>query len=191
MGYWCLYFWMAGFPLNSLKLRSRDLKSNLLLNKMWLVCLIHTCWKKQILVESSVPGFFLLPAWCAAPHAVLGIPGSRQSAAAWNVVKCVSFHLDSERIMGSPSLQPDMEDESSELLLEEGFLNRLKDKYCCRLKVRLVMTERYQWRVRQSNEKTCPFLHWLNCKVEPLISEQKYGTSKTNHDIFNQRNAMK
>lgn len=38
--------------------------------------------------------------------------------------------------MGNPSLQPDMQDESSELLLEEGFLNRLKDKYCCKLKVR-------------------------------------------------------
>lgn len=46
--------------------------------------------------------------------------------------------------MGSPSLQPDMEDESSELLLEEGFLNRLKDKYCCRLKVSHVMTEHCQ-----------------------------------------------
>lgn len=44
--------------------------------------------------------------------------------------------------MGSPSLQLDMEDESSELLLEEGFLNQLKDKYCCRLKVSHMMTER-------------------------------------------------
>lgn len=46
--------------------------------------------------------------------------------------------------MGSPSLQPDMEDESSELLLEEGFLKRLKDKYCCRLKVSHVMAEHSQ-----------------------------------------------
>lgn len=46
--------------------------------------------------------------------------------------------------MGSLSLKPDMEDESSELLLEEGFLNRLKDKYCCRLKVSHVMTEHCQ-----------------------------------------------
>lgn len=38
--------------------------------------------------------------------------------------------------MGSPSLQLDMENESSELLLEEGFLKRLKDKYCCKMKVR-------------------------------------------------------
>lgn len=49
--------------------------------------------------------------------------------------------------MGSPSLQPDMEHESSELLLEEGFLDRLKDKYCCRLKVSHVMAEHSQGRL--------------------------------------------
>ncbi|XP_073339797.1 exocyst complex component 3-like protein 4 [Pagrus major] len=40
----------------------------------------------------------------------------------------------SERIMGSPSLQPDMEDESTDLQLEDDLLRQLKDKYCCRVK---------------------------------------------------------
>ncbi|XP_047193654.1 exocyst complex component 3-like protein 4 isoform X3 [Scophthalmus maximus] len=41
----------------------------------------------------------------------------------------------SERIMGSPSLQPDMRDERSDLQLEGNFLQQLKEKYCCRVKV--------------------------------------------------------
>uniref|UniRef100_A0A671XJF5 Exocyst complex component 3-like 4 n=1 Tax=Sparus aurata TaxID=8175 RepID=A0A671XJF5_SPAAU len=40
----------------------------------------------------------------------------------------------SEKIMGSPSLQPDMKDESADLQLEDGLLRQLKDKYCCRVK---------------------------------------------------------
>ncbi|XP_028995836.1 exocyst complex component 3-like protein 4 isoform X2 [Betta splendens] len=43
----------------------------------------------------------------------------------------------SERIMGSVSLQPDIKDENTELRLEENFLQQLKDKYCCRMKVDL------------------------------------------------------
>lgn len=68
----------------------------------------------------------------------------RQSAAAWNVVKCVPFHLDSESIMGSLSLQPDMKDESSDLELENGFLNQLKDKYCCKMKVSSTVRKLFQ-----------------------------------------------
>lgn len=40
----------------------------------------------------------------------------------------------SERIMGSLCLQADMRDESRDLQLEDGFLKRLKDKYCCRVR---------------------------------------------------------
>ncbi|KAL3049485.1 hypothetical protein OYC64_008856 [Pagothenia borchgrevinki] len=40
----------------------------------------------------------------------------------------------SEKIMGGVSLQPEMEEESSDLQLEEDFLKKLKDKYCCKLK---------------------------------------------------------
>ncbi|XP_056915309.1 exocyst complex component 3-like protein 4 isoform X1 [Takifugu flavidus] len=40
----------------------------------------------------------------------------------------------SERIMGSTSLQPDMNGESKELQLEDGLLEQLQDKYCCRVK---------------------------------------------------------
>lgn len=53
-----------------------------------------------------------------------------------NVVSCVSFRLNSERIMASASLQPDMEEESKELQLRDGLLEQLKHKYCCRVEVR-------------------------------------------------------
>jgi len=42
----------------------------------------------------------------------------------------------SERIMGSESLQPDMMGESAALLLEDENLTQLRDKFCCRVKVR-------------------------------------------------------
>lgn len=51
-------------------------------------------------------------------------------------VNCFAFCLLSERIMSSVSLQPDMNEESKELQLEDGLLEQLKDKYCCRVKVR-------------------------------------------------------
>ncbi|XP_008276499.1 exocyst complex component 3-like protein 4 [Stegastes partitus] len=41
----------------------------------------------------------------------------------------------SERIMGSLSLQPDMQAESSDVQLEEEFLKQLKEKYCSRVKM--------------------------------------------------------
>lgn len=47
----------------------------------------------------------------------------------------VVFRLLSERIMGSTSLQPDMSQESKGLQLEDGLLEQLQDKYCCRVKV--------------------------------------------------------
>uniref|UniRef100_G3NLF7 Exocyst complex component 3 n=1 Tax=Gasterosteus aculeatus aculeatus TaxID=481459 RepID=G3NLF7_GASAC len=40
----------------------------------------------------------------------------------------------SERIMGSPSLQPDMRDHTAQLKLEDDFLPRLRDKFCCAVK---------------------------------------------------------
>lgn len=51
------------------------------------------------------------------------------------MVNRVVFRLLSERIMGSASLQPDMNHESKELQLEDGLLGQLQDKYCCRVKV--------------------------------------------------------
>lgn len=46
--------------------------------------------------------------------------------------------LPSERVMGSMSLQPDMDGEGRELQLEDGLLETLKDKFSTRVKVRLL-----------------------------------------------------
>nr|XP_046269153.1 exocyst complex component 3-like protein 4 [Scatophagus argus] len=40
----------------------------------------------------------------------------------------------SDKIMGSAFLQADMKDESLDLQLEDDFLEKLRDKYCCRVK---------------------------------------------------------
>lgn len=37
--------------------------------------------------------------------------------------------------MGGAALRPDMDHESKELQLEDGLLEQLQDKYCCRVKV--------------------------------------------------------
>ncbi|KAL3969145.1 hypothetical protein ACER0C_029102 [Sarotherodon galilaeus] len=47
----------------------------------------------------------------------------------------------SERIMGSLSLQPDIQDESTDLQLEENFLEQLKEKYCRRMQEELRMIQ--------------------------------------------------
>ncbi|XP_010877059.3 exocyst complex component 3-like protein 4 [Esox lucius] len=41
---------------------------------------------------------------------------------------------ESEKIMRSPSLRPEMEAENTGLCLEEGFLDKLKEKFCMRVK---------------------------------------------------------
>ncbi|XP_071238168.1 exocyst complex component 3-like protein 4 isoform X1 [Salvelinus alpinus] len=43
-------------------------------------------------------------------------------------------HYESEKVMSSPSLRPEMEAENIGLSLEEGFLDQLKGKYCMRAK---------------------------------------------------------
>ncbi|XP_034091366.1 exocyst complex component 3-like protein 4 [Gymnodraco acuticeps] len=85
----------------------------------------------------------------------------------------------SEKIMGGVSLQPEMEEESSDLQLEEDFLKKLKDKYCCKLKEDIRCTldrvieqeNKTIWRDRKTPEKDEGFLHsqfpmdiWTNLK---------------------------
>ncbi|KAA8589314.1 hypothetical protein FQN60_012679 [Etheostoma spectabile] len=73
----------------------------------------------------------------------------------------------SERIMGSPSLQPDMKDESTDLQLQDGLLKQLKDKYCCKVKEdmkssldRVIELENEDfWRDRRSPKKDEDFLN--------------------------------
>ncbi|CAJ1074580.1 exocyst complex component 3-like protein 4 isoform X1 [Xyrichtys novacula] len=72
----------------------------------------------------------------------------------------------SERIMGSPSLQPDMTDESTDLQLEDDFLKQLMEKYCSRVREdmkfslgRLIELENEDfWSHRNSPKKEDNFL---------------------------------
>ncbi|KAF3845105.1 hypothetical protein F7725_008268 [Dissostichus mawsoni] len=76
----------------------------------------------------------------------------------------------------SVSLQPEMEEESSDLQLEEDFLKKLKDKYCCKLKVRSTTSEVMD---RETPEKDEGFLHsqfpmdiWTNLKGPIVYSAE-------------------
>ncbi|XP_056152070.1 exocyst complex component 3-like protein 4 isoform X2 [Lampris incognitus] len=73
----------------------------------------------------------------------------------------------SERIMGSPSLRPEMESESPAPDLEPGFLDQLKKKYCSRVQEELrfslekiIEIENEElWKDRQTPEKEEDFLN--------------------------------
>ncbi|XP_074548198.1 exocyst complex component 3-like protein 4 [Halichoeres trimaculatus] len=93
----------------------------------------------------------------------------------------------SDRIMGSLSLQPDMEDESSDLHLEDDFLKQLKEKYCLRMKEdlrlsldRLIELENEEfWSHKRTPEKEDHFLNsqidmdiWTKVKGNILLTGQ-------------------
>ncbi|XP_076605078.1 exocyst complex component 3-like protein 4 isoform X2 [Chaetodon auriga] len=81
----------------------------------------------------------------------------------------------SERIMGSPSLQPDMKDESAELQLEDDLLKQLKDKYCCR--VREEMRSSLERVIELENEEV-----WRDCR--PPEKDEDFLNSQISMDIW-------
>ncbi|XP_029972565.1 exocyst complex component 3-like protein 4 [Salarias fasciatus] len=91
----------------------------------------------------------------------------------------------SERILGSVSLQLDMKGESTELQLDDDFLPQLKEKYCCRVKedmkssLERVIELEYEevWKDSRSPEKEDTFLTshfpmdiWTNVKSNVVNS---------------------
>ncbi|XP_030213309.1 exocyst complex component 3-like protein 4 [Gadus morhua] len=65
----------------------------------------------------------------------------------------------SERIMGSPCLHPEMKFESMELILDEAFLDQLRDQYCSRLQIdlrfsleKIIEMEKEFWTEKKSYE---------------------------------------
>ncbi|CAL8283114.1 unnamed protein product [Lota lota] len=71
----------------------------------------------------------------------------------------------SETIMGSSSLQPEMQSETVELVLDQGFLDQLRDQSCSRLQIdirfslgEIIKMEKEFWRERNSYEVKEGFL---------------------------------
>ncbi|CAL8298738.1 unnamed protein product [Arctogadus glacialis] len=65
----------------------------------------------------------------------------------------------SDKIMGSPCLHPEMQSESTELILDEAFLDQLRDQYCSRLQIdlrfsleKIIEMEKEFWREEKSYE---------------------------------------
>ncbi|CAL8303603.1 unnamed protein product [Boreogadus saida] len=65
----------------------------------------------------------------------------------------------SDKVMGSPCLQPEMKSEPMELILDEAFLDQLRDQYCSRLQIdlrfsleKIIEMEKEFWREEKSYE---------------------------------------
>uniref|UniRef100_A0A3B4TIQ0 Si:dkey-45k15.1 n=1 Tax=Seriola dumerili TaxID=41447 RepID=A0A3B4TIQ0_SERDU len=80
----------------------------------------------------------------------------------------------SESIMGSQCLQPDMNDESTELQLEENFLKQLKDKFCSRQDdIRFSLNKLIELEIEE----------FWGVKNHP-VTEENYFDSKMHMDIW-------
>ncbi|KAM3594865.1 uncharacterized protein V6R79_015139 [Siganus canaliculatus] len=99
----------------------------------------------------------------------------------------ILHRYQSERIMGSSSLRPEMTEESTELQLEDEHLERLRDKFCCRMREdmrasldRVIELEKEEfWSVEKSPEKEDDFLDsqihmdiWTTVKGNVVNSRQ-------------------
>ncbi|KAL0969010.1 hypothetical protein UPYG_G00221530 [Umbra pygmaea] len=85
-------------------------------------------------------------------------------------------YYESEEIMGSPSLRPEMEAENTGLSLEKGFLEQLKEKYCLRAKEDM----------RASLDKILELENedmWSK-KLAPETDEDKFFNSEIHMDIW-------
>ncbi|XP_054470118.1 exocyst complex component 3-like protein 4 [Anoplopoma fimbria] len=122
---------------------------------------------------SYPPSFKVFSSYMRSYHRVVGQHMKKleqQATELKDLFSLLDFIINcykSERIMGNPSLQPDMKDESSDLQLEGDFLTHLKDKYCCRVKDdikssldRLIELENEEvWSHSKSPEKEDDFLN--------------------------------
>ncbi|TNN33992.1 Exocyst complex component 3-like protein 4 [Liparis tanakae] len=89
---------------------------------------------------SYPPSFQVFSAYVRSYHAAAGrhvMALGLQSTELKDLYALLDWILNryqSEKIMGSESLQPDMRGESLALLLEDENLTQLRDKFCCRVK---------------------------------------------------------
>ncbi|CAG5866881.1 unnamed protein product [Menidia menidia] len=160
---------------------------------------------KRELRWSYPPSFKVFSTYVKSYHAVVGqhLKKLEQQATElkdlYHLLDWIHNKYKSEKIMGSLSLQPDMMEESTDLLLEEGFLEHLSGKYCCRAQedfrgtlVRVIELENELiWSKRKEPEKEDDFLMsqfpmdiWTNIKGVILNSgklhadlEKKVATS--------------
>ncbi|KAM4541971.1 exocyst complex component 3-like protein 4 isoform 2-T4 [Odontesthes bonariensis] len=95
---------------------------------------------KRDLRWSYPPSFKVFSTYVKSYHRVVGLHLKKLEQQAtelkdlYQLLDWILNKYKSEMIMGSLSLQPDMTDESTDLLLEEDFLKHLKEKYCSRIK---------------------------------------------------------
>ncbi|XP_072221904.1 exocyst complex component 3-like protein 4 [Leuresthes tenuis] len=140
---------------------------------------------KRDLRWSYPPSFKVFSTYLKSYHRVVGLHLKKleqQTTELKDLYQLLDWILNkykSEMVMGSLPLQPDMTDESTDLLLEEDFLKHLKEKYCSRIKEDMRTTlgrvieleNEFIWRVKKQPEKEDNFLKsefpmdiWTNVK---------------------------
>ncbi|KAM8833167.1 exocyst complex component 3-like protein 4 isoform 1-T1 [Synchiropus picturatus] len=98
---------------------------------------------KRDLSGSYPPSFSVFSTYVSSYNSVIGqhVKTLEQQATElkdlYALLDWIIHRYQSEKIMGSISLQPNMKNESAEITLEENFLLQLREKYCSRVKVDL------------------------------------------------------
>ncbi|XP_054913285.1 exocyst complex component 3-like protein 4 isoform X2 [Poeciliopsis prolifica] len=95
---------------------------------------------KRELRWSYPPSFKVFSTYVKSYHSIVGQhlrklePQVTEVKDLYALLDWILNKYKSEKIMGSFSLQPDMAEESAEMQLQEGFLKKLLEKYCCKVK---------------------------------------------------------
>ncbi|KAG5857688.1 hypothetical protein ANANG_G00022050 [Anguilla anguilla] len=88
------------------------------------------------LKDSYPPSFNVFPTYVSCYHHAIGqhlkriMQHNLDSKDCYAVLEWIINRYESEKIMGSPTLQPDMRTEDKALSFEDGFLDQIKTTYC-------------------------------------------------------------
>ncbi|XP_026165816.1 exocyst complex component 3-like protein 4 [Mastacembelus armatus] len=94
---------------------------------------------KRVLRSSYPPSFNIFSTYVKSYHRVVGqhLKSLKEEVTElkdlYHLLDWIINKYNSEKIMGSPSLEPLMKNENTALQLDEDFLKQLKEKYCCRV----------------------------------------------------------
>ncbi|CAL8273754.1 unnamed protein product [Merluccius merluccius] len=116
---------------------------------------------KRVLWGSYPPSFEVFSTyvrsyhWVVAQHLKLLQPQVKELKDYFALLDWIVNRYQGEKIMGSPSLCPEMQLETTGLVLDQGFLDQLKDQYCSRLQGIAVGTRRVDTNLEQKAIYSC------------------------------------
>ncbi|KAJ8341359.1 hypothetical protein SKAU_G00336500 [Synaphobranchus kaupii] len=128
---------------------------------------------KNELQGSYPPSFNVFPTYVGCYHRAIGqhlkkiMQQNLDSKDCYAVLDWIINRYESERIMGSPTLQPDMREDDKAFSFEDGFLDQIKKTYCDRvqddlrtyLEKAIYLQSDEMWRERKNPELEEDFYH--------------------------------